>query len=141
MKEFVNHLLYGIHMWTQILNPTPYYDPKERASRITIAYDAFIFMHLNFMIAIPLPFIRLMGRQIAAIFFKEYFTYYIWFIVLIAAILQHIWFKNNVDEYLTKYSSMPDSAHTTWKWLALLLFVLSIVFMWHTLYHVSIRTI
>lgn len=130
MKEFMNHLLYGIHMWTQIIDPAPFYDVRKRASHIHLAYSVFYFFFMVFLLAFSVWLVRfVMGGHVATDYFKEYSMYHLYGVAAVNFVVTRICFKNNVDNYLIGYCSMPDSAHTFWKWLALVLIVLSVLFL------------
>lgn len=131
MVCFMNHILYGLHLFTQKFEPVVYHNGKVSYNAM-LAKKFFLLMLMNYLLCISYSFMSLINMEITQTLFRNsvYKIIYFSIIIVLSLILEYYWFEKDEKEekYYWKFASKPDREHFKWKLMAWGLFIFSIVY-------------
>lgn len=131
MERFINHILYGLHLFTRNFDPVVYHNGKYSYNGL-MANDVFIFMLMTYLFCVGYTIIRVFCGHDTKLLFKDktFFTVFSVIILLITWLVFYYCFMkdNKQEKYYWEFASKPDSAHTEWKLLSWGLFFFSFIY-------------
>ncbi len=131
MVCFVNHILYGLHMFTRNFEPVVYHNGKFSYNAL-LAKKIFLLMLMNYLLCISYSFMRLISKETTRMLMESniFKIVYLGILLVVSLILGYYWFEKDGKEekYYWEFASKPDRKHFKWKLMAWGLFILSIIY-------------
>lgn len=131
MERFVNHVLYGIHLFTRNLEPVVYHGNKLSHNAL-LARKVMGVIIMNYLVVISYAFMFLIFGRAYTLQLLDDETYFLIFwgvLIVIGMSLHHYWFdKDDKEEmYYNEFVLLPDSRHFEWRLIAIAVFMFPIL--------------